>query len=68
MNWCSNDCRDKPMLCGRRTCLNRADYSKEWQKKKEGKSILEDGAKSSAEFKIALAGIISTEDFEAWQE
>ena len=68
MNWCSNDCHDQPMWCGRKNCLNRADYSKEWQKKKEGKSTSEDGAKSSAEFKIALAAITSTEDFEALQE
>ena len=48
MNWRSNDCHDKPMWCGRRYCLNRSDYSKEWQKKKEGKSTSGDGAKSSA--------------------
>ena len=30
MNWCSNDCHDKPMWCGRRNFLNREDYSKEW--------------------------------------
>ena len=44
------------------------DYSKEWQKKKEGKSTSGDGAKASAEFKIALTVITSTEDFEALQE
>ena len=62
MNWCSNDCHDKPMWCGRRNCLNRADYSKEWQKKTQGKSASGYGPKSSAEFKIALAAITSTED------
>ena len=68
MNWCSNDCHDQLMWRGRKNCLNRAGYSKEWQKKKEGKSTSGDGAKSSAEFKIALAAITSTEDFEALQE
>jgi len=68
MNRCSNDCHDKPMWCGRRNCLNKAYYSKEWQTNKEGKRTSGDGAKSSAEFKIALAAITSTEDFEALQE
>ena len=45
-----------------------ADYSMEQQKKKEGKSTSGDGAKSSTEFKIALAAITFTEDFEALQE
>ena len=68
MQWCSNDCHEKPMWCGRKKYLNRADYSKERQKKMEGKSASGDGTKSSSEFKIALAAITSTENFEALEE
>ena len=48
--------------------MNRADFSKDWQKMKDEKSTSGDGEKSSAEFKIALAVINLTEDFEALQE
>ena len=32
MTWCSNDCHDKPMCCGRKNYLNCADYSEAWKK------------------------------------
>ena len=47
--------------------MNMADFSKAWQKKKDEKSMSDDGAKSSAEFNIELAAITLTEDFEALQ-
>ena len=27
MNWCETDCHEKPMWCGRKKCMNRADFS-----------------------------------------
>ena len=67
MNWCTNNCHEKPMWYGRKNCMNMADFSKAWQKKKDEKSMSDDGAKSSAEFNIELAAITLTEDFEALQ-
>ena len=69
MKWCKNDCHDQPMWCGRRNCMNRSDYSKEWQKKNGKKELNADnGGASNDEFKIALAAICSPEDFAALQE
>ena len=65
MKWCKNDCHDKPMWCGRKNCLGRADYSAAWKKRNAGKSNSE---KPSSEFKIALAAMTSPEDFAALQE
>ena len=48
--------------------MSRKDFSKAWQKKKDEKNTSGGGAKSSAEFKIELAAITLTEDFEALQE
>ena len=72
MKWCKNDCHSKPMWCGRKNCLNRADYSAEWRKRKaekgNGEEKPNEDEKSSSEFKIALAAMTSAEDFAALQE
>ena len=68
MNWCENDCHEKPMWCGRPNCLSRSDYTAAWQKKKNAKDSDSGTANSSSEFRIALAAITSPEDFEALQE
>ena len=68
MKWCKNDCHAKPMWCGRKNCLNRADYSKEWGKNNEVKETKDDNASDNSEFKIALAAMTSPEDFAALQE
>ena len=72
MNWCKNDCHDKPMWCGRKNCLNRSDYSAEWKKRNENKNKVKDNDDSSTgssnEFKIALAAMTSADDFAALQE
>ena len=58
------------MWCGRKNCLNRADYSAAWKKKKgvndEGNNTQLSSA--SSEFKIALAAITSLKKFAALQE
>ena len=69
MKWCKNDCHPRPMWCGRKNCMNKADYSAHWKKKNEAKK--KDASKedfSSSEFKIALAAMTSPEDFAALQE
>ena len=48
--------------------MNGSDSFKAWQKKKEEKKKSSNSAPSSAKFKIVLAAITSTEDFEALQE
>ena len=68
MNWCKNDCDEKPMWCRRNNCLTRSDYSVAWQKKKKSKDSNSGNDISSSEFKIALAAMTSPEDFEALQE
>ena len=76
MKWCENDCHSRPMWCGRRNCLNRADFSAEWKKKNETKKRNEAGTEnkrennelSTSEFKIALAAMTSADDFEALKE
>ena len=66
MNWCTNDCHEKPMWCGRRNCMNRADYSAAWKKKSTSKNA--EKKDESSEFKIALAAMTSPEDFASLQE
>ena len=75
MKWCSNDCHDKPMWCGRKTCVNRADYASIMQKKRDGGTS--SGAIStpstsrpsiSKDFKIALAAYTSAEDYASLEE
>ena len=57
------------MWCGRKNCLNRSDFAKEWDKKKKEKGAEgNSNGKASSEFKIALAAITSPEDFKALQE
>ena len=71
MTWCTNDCHDKPMWCGRPNCLNRSDYAANMKKQREGNSGGEakpgkpSGGKFSEDFKIALAAMIPSADFES---
>ena len=69
MKWCKNDCHPRPMWCGRKNCMNRAEYAAEWKKKNETKKKDEHNNDfSSSEFKIALAAMTSADDFAALQE
>ena len=73
MKWCENDCHSRPMWCGRKVCLNRADYSAEWKKKNSAKRDGDEnkgkrGELTSSEFKIALAAMTSVDDFAALKE
>lgn len=74
MTWCNNDCHEKrPMWCGRKNCRNRADHAKFMADKRGGSSgsgKTDNGAgkmKATDDFKIALAAMVSEEDFTALQ-
>ena len=67
MKWCSKDCHEKPMWCGRRNCLDRADFTDAWKKKKAAVDS-STGSDSNSDFKIALAAMTSPEDFAALQD
>ena len=56
------------MWCGRKNCLNRADYSVAWKQKNTEKEAETKGKNDNSKFKIALAAMPSTEDFAALQE
>ena len=71
MTWCNNDCHEKrPIWCGHKNCRNRADHAKFMADKRGGNS---GGASSGSDskmiatddFKIALAAMVSEEDFAA---
>ena len=69
MRWCSNDCHPKPMWCGRKNCLNKADFARKMEEREKGgtekKGSAPGGAQYSKDFKIALAAMMSAEDFKA---
>ena len=69
MRWCTNDCHPKPMWCGRKNCLNKADFARKMEEREKGGTEKKDsapgGAQYSKDFKIALAAMMSAEDFKA---
>ena len=72
MTWCDNDCHNKrPMWCGRKHCRNRADHAKFMAEKRGGANDSkssngnESKMKATDDFKIALAAMLSEEDFAA---
>ena len=71
MRWCDNDCHEKPMWCGRTNCLTRAEYGARMSKQREGKSGddvnfgKQSGGKFSEDFRIVLAAMIPSSDFES---
>ena len=69
MTWCSNDCHRRPMWCGRKNCLNRADYAE--KKNKEAGDGSKDKPQKGGipkDFRMALAALTTTEDLEALEE
>ena len=75
MTWCDNDCHEKrPMWCGRKNCRTRADHAKFMSEKRGGNASNyssdngnESKMKATDDFKIALAAMVSEEDFAALQ-
>ena len=71
MKWCTKDCHDAPMWCGRKNCLGRQEYADVMRKRKEDK---QGGAHSekknnfAGDFKIALAAMTSAEDYQTLTE
>ena len=68
MNWFTKNYHEQLMCCGRKTCLNRADFSKAWQKKKADKKGTSCKETAPSKFKISSAVFTSLEDFEALQK
>ena len=79
MRWCTNDCHDKPMWCGHKTCLNKADFAKKMQDKRNGTNGSDassgsngdgkDGdAKISGDFKIVLQAMTSSADYKLLEQ
>ena len=73
MTWCDNDCHNKrPMWCGRKNCRNRADHAKFMSERRGGDASdssssngNESKNKTTDDFKITLAAMLSEEDFAA---
>ena len=71
MKWCHNDCHSQPMWCGRRNCMNKADFAQHMQNKrnKGTNGDHKDGGKNTKavkvheEFKMALAALTTPEDY-----
>ena len=77
MRWCTNDCHPRPMLCGRKNCLNKADFAVKMKtaKKTKGSSDLSNNNTSakkekgySNDFKIALAAMCSSDDYRTLEQ
>ena len=74
MKWCTNDCHDNPMWCGRKTCVNRAEYASNMQKKRDehgstsASSSSNNKSSISKDFKIALAALTSAEDYASLED
>ena len=69
MKWCHSDCHPKPMWCGRKVCLNKADYLASKNKKGNPKKGGDNGEnKVGQKFKLALAALTSDEDFAKLEE
>ena len=54
------------MWCPRQNCLNKADFKKKMDEKRDAKSS--DGGTFSDDFKVALAAITSNDDYKAIEE
>ena len=73
MRWCTNDCHQRPMWCGRKNCLTKAEYATAMAEKRKGghggnsnpKDIKN---KLSNEFRIALAALTTPEDFASLED
>ena len=71
IKWCTKDCHDKPMWCGRKNCPGRAEFAEAMKRRKEEKrSKTTYGPKKNFadDFKTALAAMTSAEDFWMLQE
>ena len=74
MKWYTNDCHEKPLWHGRKSCLNKSDFVSMMKNKKEDKEGLGDKTDSNfqkdslKDFKVALTAIILEDDFKVLQE
>ena len=74
MNWCSKDCHQQPMWCGRKRCLSKAEYAVAMNDKRNGTerktpAVEGNGGRGiSNDFKIALAALTTPEDFASLEQ
>ena len=76
MIWCRNYFHNKPMWCGHKNCINRAEYATVMQKKRDHKNSGNSGATPSdnsrpnvsKNFRIVLAALTSAEDYVSLEE
>ena len=70
--WCHSDCHEKPMWCGRKVCLNKAEFmasrKRDGGKKPGGNAGTETKGGISNKFRLALAAITSDDDFAALEQ
>ena len=74
MKWCSNYCHPQLKWCGRKNCMNKAEFAKKMQESQQKEAKNQSGSerksesvsdgKPSNEFKIALAAMCSEEDYQ----
>ena len=73
MKWCTKDCHQQPMWCGRIKCLSRAEYAEAMaeKRKQNGKNSTKDDKRTpgiSEDFRVALAALTTAEDFASLEQ
>ena len=79
MRWCTNDCHKKPMWCGRKNCLNKANFAKKMKEKWNGTNGINTSggsnsygkdrdAKINGDFKISLQAMTSSADYKLLEQ
>ena len=67
--WCNNDChRQRSMWCGLPNCLNKADFRAKEKREEDGLKVETGSNAGKADFKIALAAMMSPDDFKTLQK
>ena len=61
-NWCTKDCHNKPMWCGRPNCRSKEEFK---NFKAAERDTRKDADGLSADFKVALAAVCSDEDYKS---
>ena len=70
MTWCTKDCHQQPMWCGRKRCLSKTEYATMMADKRDGKGKAKvdspnNGSKVSNDVRNAVAALTTPDDFAA---
>ena len=70
MKWCTKDCHRRPQWCGRRNCLDKAEYAEAMKRKNEKGSPMPEGGKVkiSKDYKMALAALTTSDDYQTLED